>query len=278
MNTLPLIQTASESLRRSNRRIIVTGPRATGKTAFSVSASRFAGDTIRSVSDHTKRISCDDVLVIQGDNEGVMGAVDAGLVPKYVLDMADVKDWKGYQDRMVAGLRELRAQLTDGTIRVLIMDLGLPARLIDRAIDPNVQKDWKQVAIEGARLFMAVSGLAGVTVIANAQIKAAVAPGETTISADASTAKAIGGERSTFTLDLPKGIASHWLDNSSFVFAREAKRVKGANGQVTRSFKTLTQSSSRFEAKSRAESLLAPTEPGERTLHALLKTAYGDNY
>ena len=275
---MSLIQTAQQSLKHSNRRILVTGPRATGKTTFSVSASRFAGETIRAVTDRTPPIECADTLIIQGDNEGVMGAVDAGLVPKYILDMCACKAWKEYQDRMVAGLRELQPQLTDGTIRILIIDLAQPARLIDRAIDPNVQKDWKQVAIEGARLFAALSGLRGITVIGNAQIKAAVAPGENMVSADAATAKAIGGERSTFTIDLPKGIASHWLDNSSFVFTREAKRVKGSNGATTRTFKTLTQSSSKFEAKSRAESLLAPTEPGEKTLHALLQTAYGDNY
>ncbi len=275
---MSVIQTAHESLRHSNRRILVTGPRATGKTTFSVSASRFAGDTIRAIGDKSAPIECKDVLLIQGDNEGVMGAIDAGLIPGRVLEMSGVKDWKEYTDRMVAGLRELQGPLTDGTIRVLITDLGLPARLIDRAIGPEVQKDWKKVAVEGGRLFQALSGLRGITVIGNAQIKAAVAPGETSVSADASTAKAIGGERSTFTIDLPKGVASHWLDNCSFVFAREAKRVKGANGATTRSFKTLTQSSSKFEAKSRAESLLAPTEPGEKTLHALLKIAYGDNY
>lgn len=158
------------------------------------------------------------------------------------------------------------------------MDLGLPAKLIDRSIDPSAQRDWKQVAIEGARLFNALSSLRGVTVIGNAQIKAAVSPGETLISADASTAKAIGGERSTFTIDLPKGIATMWLDNASFVFTREAKRVRQSDGTTTRAFKTHTQSSQKFEAKSRAESRLAPTEPGDRSLHSLLQTAYGEAY
>lgn len=275
---MSVIQTAQQSLQHSNRRILVTGPRASGKTTFSVSASRFAGEKIRAIGDRSAPIQCKDVLLIQGDNEGLMGAVDAGLIPGYVLDMTHTKDWQAFGKRLVEGLTELRGKLTDGTIRILIIDLALPAKLIDRAIDPSVQRDWKLVANEGAKLFTALSGLNGVTVIGNAQIKAAVAPGETTIGADAATAKAIGGERSTFTIDLPKGIASHWLDNSSFVFTREAKRVKGPGGTTTRAFKTLTQSSSRFEAKSRAESLLLPTEPGDRTLHSLLQTAYGENY
>lgn len=275
---MSLVLSSGDALRQANRRILVTGPRSSGKTLFSVSASRLAGDTLRGVGEPSKRIVCTDTLVVQGDNEGIMGAVDGGLVPGHVLDMCASKDWKGYQTRLIEGFRELETKLKDGTIRVLIIDLGFPAKLIDRAIDPAVQKDWKLVAIEGARLFNLLSCLRGVTVIGNCQIKAAMAPGETITSADASTAKALGGERSTFTPDLPKGIASSWLDNASFVFAREAKRVKGANGNTTRTFKTFTQSSGKFEAKSRAESLLAPTEPGEKTLHSLLKTAYGENY
>jgi len=266
-----LIKTASESLKTANRRILVVGPRGTGKTTFSVSASRHAGDTVGGQSR-----SCADVLLIQGDNEGVMGAMDAGLTPGMVLDTTDCDSWDAYQKRLAGGLRELERPLFDGTIKVVIIDLAWPAKLIDRSIDPSVQKDWKLVANEGARLFRALSGLRGVTVIGNSQIKASSAPGESQQSIDAGTAKAIGGERSTFTIDLPKGIATMWLDNCSFVFTREAKRVKDPRGNIKREFRTLTQSSSRFEAKSRAESKLAPTEPGDRSLYALLCAAYGE--
>lgn len=268
---MSLIKTANESLKTANRRILVVGPRGTGKTTFSVSASRHAGDLIG--GDARK---CEDVLVIQGDNEGIMGAMDAGLTPGMVLDTTDCNDWESYQKRLAGGLRELERPLFDGTIKVVVIDLGWPAKLIDRSIDPSVQKDWKLVANEGGRLFRALSGLRGVTVIGNAQVKASSSPGETQQSIDAGTAKAIGGERSTFTVDLPKGIATMWLDNCSFVFTREAKRTKDAKGNVKREFRTLTQSSSKFEAKSRAESKLAPTEPGTRSLYALLCDAYGE--
>lgn len=248
------------------------GPRGTGKTTFSVSASKHAGDTISGGARE-----CSDVLVIQGDNEGIMGAMDAGLSPGMVLDTTDCETWDLYQKRLVAGLRELQQPLFDGTIKVVIIDLAWPAKLIDRSIDPSVQKDWKLVANEGARLFRALSGLRGITVIGNAQIKASSAPGETQQAIDAGMAKAIGGERSTFTVDLPKGIASMWLDNCSFVFTRDAKRVKDARGAIKREFRTLTQSSSKAEAKSRAESKLAPTEPGNRSLYSLLSSAYGES-
>jgi len=268
---MSLIKSASESLKTANRRILVMGPRGTGKTTFAVSASRYAGDTVG--GDPRK---CDDVLVIQGDNEGHMGAMDAGLIPGMVLDTTDCNDWAAYQSRLAGGLRELERPLFDGTIKVVIIDLSWPAKLIDRSIDPSVQKDWKLVANEGGRLFRALSGLKGVTVIGVAQIKASSSPGETQQSIDAGTAKAIGGERSTFTVDLPKGIATMWLDNCSFCFTREAKRVKDAKGVVKREFRTLTQSSAKFEAKSRAETKLAPTEPGNRSLYALLREVYGE--
>lgn len=205
-----------------------------------------------------------------------MGAMDAGLEPGMVLDTTDCNDWDAYQQRLAGGLRELERPLFDGTIKVVVIDLSWPAKLIDRSIDPSVQKDWKMVANEGGRLFRALSGLRGVTVIGVSQIKASSSPGETQQSIDAGTAKAIGGERSTFTIDLPKGIATMWLDNCSFVFTREAKRVRDKMGNTTREFRTLTQSSSKFEAKSRAGSKLAPTEPGNRSLYSLLQSVYGE--
>ena len=268
---MSLIRSASESLKQSNRRIMVVGPRGSGKTTFSVSASKHAGDTI--AGGH--RV-CDDVLLIEGDSEGVMGAMDAGLEPARILGMTDCDTWDAYQKRLVLGLRELQTPLTDGTIKVVIIDLSWPAKLIDRSIDPNNQKDWKLVANEGARLFRALAGLKGVTVIGNAQIKASSSPGETTQAVDASAAKAIGGERSTFTIDLPKGIAALWLDNCSFIFCREVKRVKDPSGAQQRRFSTHTTSSNKFEAKSRAGSKLLPLEPGDKSLHALLKQAYGE--
>ncbi len=274
---MSIVTSATENLKQSNRRLLVVGPRASGKTTLSLSASKYAPDVLPAPGATTERIVCEDVLVIQGDNEGIMGAMDAGLEPGHVADMTMVKDWAAYKTRLAQVLTEMKPKFDDGTIGVIIIDLGFPARLIDRSIDPSVQKDWKMVATEGGVLFRALSGLRGVTVIGNAQIKASVSmANETQVTADAATAKAIGGERSTFTVDLPKGIAAHWLDNCSLVLAREAKRVKGRDGTLTRTFRTHTQSSAKFEAKSRAGSKLAPTEPGDRALRSMLACAYGE--
>lgn len=268
---MSLIKSASESLKESNRRILVMGPRGTGKTTLSISASRFAGSSIEG----PHRL-CKDVLVIQGDNEGIMGACDVGLEPGNVLDMTDIDSWDLYQRKLVAGMREVKPRIDAGEIKVIVIDLNWPARLIDKSIDPNNQKDWKLVQNEGMSLFRLLAGLKGVTVIGNAQIKTSAVIAETSHSENVSNAKAIGGERSTFTVDLPKGIATMWLDNTSFVFCRQAKRVKDAKGNVAREIQTLTQSSAKFEAKSRATTKLKAIEPGSRSMYALLSDAYGE--
>lgn len=274
-NREPLVMTAAQALSRSNRRILVMGPRGTGKTTFSVSASKHAGDTITG-----PRRVCSDVLVFQGDNEGIMGALDAGLITDNVIDMSSVPDWNAYTKKLAHGLKYFDKALRDGTIKVIIVDLNWPARLIDRIAPPN---DYgKTMALQGARVFDAFSPYRGVTVIGNAQMKAHTVFGEesrkgaTDSAIAAAHVRSIGGERSSYTIDLPKGVAASWLDNSSFVFTRKRRRVRDMENSVMLEYSTVTQSTSLYEAKSRAQSKLKTIEPGEITLRALLMRAYGE--
>lgn len=271
-----LIQTAKQSLQTSNRRILVTGPRGTGKTTFAVSASTKAGDKlVGEVRD------CDDTLVIQGDTEGVMGAVDAGLHPGMVVDMTDCADWAAYQHRLVTVLKELATQLKDGTIKVIVIDLALPAQLIVAHVNPTSISEWQPVKTEGAKLFRAFSSLRGVTVVGICQVTSSMVLGEGTAkgaqqsAVDAATALAIGGERSTFKEDLVKGVATPWLDHTSFIFTRDSKRKRGPDGSPCKVFYTLTQSTQKFAAKSRAESILPPLLEGDRSLRSILNEVYG---
>lgn len=263
-----------DSLRRSNRRIVVMGAGGTGKTTFSISASQFAGDTIPA-RDLRK---CKDVAVFQGDNEGVAGAWRAGFEPAFVYDLSPIGSWSAYKSELAAALRDLKGVVDNGTVKVIVIDLAHPTRLINESIDPQVQKDWKLVAMEGMTLFRALSGLRGVTVIGNAQIKSAVGIAETAEAAAASNAKASGGERSTYAIDLLKGVATLWVENSSLLITRELKRTRGGSpGEVIPKFYSHTQSGAKFEAKSRFRDVLKPTEPGELTLRSLLQRAYGES-
>jgi len=271
----PLVMTATQAVSRSNRRILVMGPRGTGKTTFSMSASNHAGDRITG----PKRM-CSDVLVFQGDNEGIMGALDAGLVCDRVIDMSGLSDWLSYTKKLAHGLRYFDKALRDGTIKIIIIDLNCPARLIDRTAPLN---DYgKTMAAQGARIFDAFSPYRGVTVIGNAQMKVHTVFGEdsrkgaTDNAIAASHARSIGGERSSYTIDLPKGMASMWLDNCSFVFTRKRRRVRDLENDVVLEYSTVTQSTSLYEAKSRAQAKLKTVEPGEISMRALLTRAYGE--
>jgi len=271
----PLVMTAAQSLSRSNRRILVMGPRGTGKTTFSVSASKYAGDRITGPVR-----KCTDVLVFQGDNEGIMGAMDAGLIAGNVIDMSTVKDWPAYIKKLAHGLQYFDKALRDGTIKVVIVDLNWPARLIDRTAPLN---DYgKTMSVQGARVFDAFSPYRGVTVIGNAQMKVHTVFGEesrkgaTDNAIAAAHVRSIGGERSSYTIDLPKGMSASWLDNSSFVFTRKRRRVRDVENDVVLEYSTVTQSTSLYEAKSRAQSKLKTIEPGEITMRALLVRAYGE--
>lgn len=254
------------------------GPRGTGKTTFAVSASLHAGDTIEGGVRE-----CRDVLVVQGDTEGIMGAVDAGLHPGMVLDMCDCPSWTAYKSRLAKGLSELRPKIDDGTVKVIIIDLALPAALIVEELKPSQIADWQAVKAQGLVLFRAFSSLKGVTVVGVCQVQSSTVLGEGTAkgaaagAVDAAMALAIGGERSAFKEDLVKGIATPWLDHTSFIFTRDSKRVRGQDGNLRKEFHTLTQSSMKYPAKSRAESVLPSRLPGKVTLRYILNKVYGES-
>lgn len=261
-----------EMLAKANRRILVAGSGGTGKTTLSISASHKAGDTIPMPS---KTVLCDDVWVIQGDEEGVVGAYDAGLEPGHITDMCTAGTWAEYQKLLAEGLKVMHPKILSGLVKFIVIDMGLPNKLVNEAVSPENQKEWAQVAAEGGKLYRALTGLRGVTVIANCQLKAASSPGETQQAIDAANAKAIGGERSTYAVDLQKGIVSLWKENCSIFLTREVKRTKNAKGEIELKYLTHTQSGPKYEAKARFRSVLQPVEPGSLSLRAILNKCYG---
>lgn len=265
---MPLM-TLEQSLTQSARFIVVSGSPGVGKTALSVSASDQAGDTVV----HKEPVLCTDTLIVQGDAEGVLGAVDVGLKPGYIVDMTAHENWTAYLKDLLETFKELKPKL--GTeIKYVVVDLSLVNRLIDKHVDPSVQKDWKLVAAEGIKFYQMLSTLKGVTIIGNTHLKTASSPGESAGAANSSQAKAIGGEASTLTADLYKGVFSVWKDNASLILVRESKRKKQADGSYVSEYKTLTQSTALHEAKSRARSSLPAVLPGDMSLNAILRKVY----
>ncbi len=263
-----MFKTAQQVIRESARRILVIGASGTGKTAFSVSASKAAGEKLPL----SAPVDCPDVAMIQGDMEGVQGALDVGLRPGQVLDLSNVGNWELYKKAVGQAMALLKPQVAAGEVKYLVVDLSLPARLIELDVDPKSTKDWKDVLIRGGQLFDLFKGVPGLTVIGNAQIKAAQSVSETAQAEAAANAKSVGGERAVYTVDLHKGIKSLWIEHNSLMFCREAR--KGREGVE---YFTHTQTGRKFEAKSRFHSKLNTVEPGDLTLNALLTRAYGED-
>lgn len=281
---MSVLESTGDHLKATTRRILVLGCSGTGKTTLSISASAHAGLVLPSA----KRVLCSDVVLLSGDNEGVAGAVDANLEPRAVVDFTVCKDWVDYQRLLTQALNELRPLVAAKEVKYIVIDLALPERLIREQVNPDSSREWTAVAVQGSKLFSALGALKGATIIGNAQLKSAAVLNEYSTGkhgADqgaiaAADAKAVGGQRSTFTNDLVKGVGKIWVECSSFMLAREVRRIKDPmrkDAPIIRKFYTHTQSNPRFEAKCRFASKLLPTEPGERTLHSLLVQAYGDS-
>lgn len=272
---MSVMTSAADNVRMATRRVVVMGSMASGKTTLSISASSHAGDVIGQSA-----VQCTDTVLLSGDQEGVIGALDAGLTPRAVVDMTTCKTWQEYQTLLAQAFGELLPLIKSKDVKFIVVDMALPAKLIIEMVAPKDIKDWGKVAAEGLKFYQVFGALRGATIIANVQIKSAIAVVETAAGAAGAEAKAIGGERATFTADLTKSIFAPWAENSSLVLSREVKRKADPmkkDAPSARHFFTHTQSNSRMEAKSRFGSKLKATEPGERTLNSLLREAYGES-
>lgn len=250
----------------SDRRILVVGSGGTGKSSFSVSASRYAGATMP----EPKRIVCKDVALLSGDVDGMRGPLDTGYVVPNIADMSQCKDWTEYEGLLVASLNAMPKD-----VRVVVVDLALPFQLIKEHVMPMDVAGWGKVAKLGMQFWRALNSLRNITLIGNAQLTAGIKPVESDAAAAAAQARAIGGQRAAFAIDAVKSLINPWKENSSFILVRKLTRERDPKtGQWHVKHWTQTQSNEEYEAKSRAKSVLAPVEPGHKTLRALLDQAY----
>ncbi len=260
------------TLPKQVRRVIVSGFGGAGKSTLSVSASAFAGDTLPLA----KPVDATDVHVFNGDAEGFYGPIDSGLTPN-VTDFTQCDTWADYQKLLKETLKALPAEH-----KYVVIDMALPSRLIVDSVKPQSIADWGKIGSIGLDFYKEFSKLSGRTVILNCQVKPAQAAVESDTAKAASEAKATGGERSTFTLDLPKGILSPWAENASLILARAVKKVKDpkdSTGKLPpmRVYTTYTSASKRLETKSRFVSKLPAELDGSMTLNRILRTCYGEN-
>lgn len=258
---------SSEDLCASpDRRILVVGSGGTGKSSFSVSASSHAGKTMP----EPRPVACKDVAVFLGDVDGMRGPMDTGYTVPNIADMSQCRDWAEYEALLARSLNSLPKH-----VRVLVVDLALPFQLIKEAVAPVDVAGWGKVAKFGMQFWRALNSVKNVTLIGNAQLTAGIKPLESEAAAAAAQARAIGGQRTAFAIDAVKSLINPWKENSSFILVRKMTRERDPKTGVW-SIKhwTQTQSNEEYEAKSRAKSVLAPVEPGNKTLRSLLDQAY----
>lgn len=278
------LKTANEVIKNSTRRINILGLGGTGKTTFSHSMSEYAGDIIGQFKDAP--VTCKDTVVFCGDNEGIKGAMDAGLVPGYVSDLTSCETWDEYLKIMTSDINELLPLVASKQIKVVIVDMALPAQLMIDKVDPTQIKDWASVRTLALTFYNMLGAMKGATIITNIQLKPLTVidsqknPDAAAAQRAAQDAVSGGGERNTFGADLAKPIYKIFHENASYTFSRDTKRIfnpmKKTNS-VSVKFITHCSPNGRFDAKNRSLNQISGEQPGERTLRSIMKEIYGEN-
>lgn len=273
---------------------MVTGAKSTGKTAFVVSGSKFAPDTLPAAT----MTECTDVALIQIEAESALGAMDLNLRPR-VIDLSGVVGWPALNLALAKTIQFLRPLCESGEISIVGVDLGA----IDKEIRAycaglktpkdgeahNVEasvaaKDvnWGQVAAQGTALYSAlrklpclVIGMTHLKVTNNNPYIKQMSADEAKNAELARDVQGVGGDRAKLSADLSGGVAGPWVANASLYFAREIEQKNVGtplSPKLVSRYVTHTASNSMFEAGSRRASKLAPVET--RTLRAILNDMY----
>lgn len=288
-----MLVNAKQSIGTGHRSGLVLGAKATGKTTFVTSASKFAPDVLKL----GEQVDCSDVAIIQFDAESTMGTVSAGLAPK-VIDLSGLAGWQAQSNGLAKAISYLKPLVEKGEITVVGIDLGsldnevrawasgsLPGSLEKGQLVTDMSaaatgKDtnWAQVSAAGLSIYRSLR-LLPCLVIGMAHVKLANNnPFKDKEGADVALArdlKSFGGEAAKVSADLAKGILSPWLANASFQFAREVQSKNVGTPIAPKwdsSYVTHCKDSDKFEVGCRFADAVAPIE--KRTLNAILKGAY----
>lgn len=287
-----MLVSARTSVGKGHRSGLLLGAKATGKTTFMTSASKFCTGL-----PPKEAVECSDVAIIQFDAESALGAVSVGLVPR-IIDLSGASGWQAQSIALAKAICYLKPLVESGEITVVGIDLGsldkeirawasgsLPGSLEKGQLVTDMSaaasgKDtnWAQVSAAGLSIYRALRQLPCL-VIGMAHVKLANNnPFKDKEAADVGLArdiKAFGGEAAKLTADLAAGVYSPWSANASFQFAREieSKNVGTPIAPKWESrYVTHCRDSAKFEVGCRFENKVAQTET--QSLRALLETVY----
>jgi hypothetical protein len=288
-----MFQAPDKIVNSGHRCGLVTGAKATGKTTFVVSGSKFAPDVLPA----KELTECTDVVVVQVEAESVLGALDMGLRPR-VIDLSGVVGWPALNVSLAKTIQFLRPLCESGDVRIVGIDLGAIDKEIraycagmivkpGQAFDVNTtfaakEIDWNKVTAQAKGLYDAlrtlpclVVGMCHLKVTDNNPYVAKMDDEQKRKAELARDIQSMGGDAAKLGADLAKGTAGPWLHNASFMFAREVETKNVGTPlapKLQSRYVTHTASNGIFEAGNRRASRLQPVET--RTLRAILDDMY----
>lgn len=278
---------------------VIGGHKAAGKSSFLASAGAAVPDTFEELIARTSKgemFDCSDVVIIQLETDGDLGAFDLGLKPRVIDLTRRYISWPELQACLREEILKLLPEARAGKIRAVGIDLGGVNKAIgrfsagDKATLANIQVstaldlsanevNWNAVSTQGGNAWAMMRALP-CTIAAMVHYKVANAGArtskQTTEDRERSEAerdlRAFGGQDQKLTADIYKGVYEEWHKNASHIVACHVDRVNVGTLMAPR-YETkrcvITEADGTYEVGTRARSVLKARET--RTMNGLLK-------
>jgi hypothetical protein len=271
----------------------------TGKTTFLASMSKNVPDTFEELLKQSKEgkvFDCSDVVSLQGETDGDLGALNAGMKMRVIDLTDDYFNWNEYMTLLVKHLSALLPEVRAGSVRAIGVDLGPASQALQSYASGNRttlksltanpdasfladQSVWNSIAAQGLQFFNLlrtmpchIVGMAHLKVLDAGMrtMKAAAADIERN-QLERQIRSASEGADYAYTPDLMKGILAPWSNHSSQIFIPRKANVNvgtAANPKWEGRYYVQTAADDFAYAMCRAQSLVAPKET--RTFNAIL--------
>jgi len=271
----------------------------TGKTTFLASMSKSVPDTFAELLKQTKEgkiFDCSDVVSLQGETDGDLGALNAGMKMR-VIDLTDSYfNWSEFSALMTKELEKLRPDCVAGRIRAIGVDLGPASQALQSYASGNRttlksltsnpdasfsadQNVWNAISAQGFLFFNQlrtmpchIVGMAHLKVLdAGMRTNKASAADIERNQLERQIRSASEGADYAYTPDLMKGILAPWNNHSSQIFIPRKANVNvgtAANPKWESRYYVQTAADDFAYAMCRAQSLVEPKET--RTFNAIL--------
>ena len=260
--------------------LVLSGAPKVGKSSFTASGSRNAPDEMYTAG---APVEAKDVVIINIDPSGFVGAVDSGYRP-LVNDLSNVLGWSALNRALAGAIMELKPMVEKGDVRVVGLDLGPIANEIvafcagdkvisvDKLANTDISfagsdVNWTLVASQGLSLFRAFRQLPCLVVVQTHLKATQNNPYASKLTADEKVnqelvrdANAVGGDAGKLAADIAKGVITPWI-HAGAMFVREVRDVNlgtPVKPVPGKQYVTITQGNGTYTAGSRWQSKVEP--------------------